>query len=209
MHNTCTKHGKDIKTRYIRSISILRLKKDWHSIKLDRMPSSFKKHFQLIVFHKLLDWKLEESYTKKVCLSPRPPPKISLKHEWTRELGSEVARQPEGEVARQAKFFQPIPNPIRGRSGRLDDMQDERNTSSSQEINVNSFNEERSSSDRTGRLVETEVFQTRSSEDSKSLNVEQTHDRTGRPVATLHTAEAQDSSRVRSAHESDTFNVDD
>ena len=38
-----------------------------------------------------------------------------MKHEWKRELGSEVARQPEGEVnrqpggevARQAKFFQP------------------------------------------------------------------------------------------------------
>ena len=83
-------------------------------------------------------------------MSPRPPPKISLKHEWKRELGSEVARQPEGEiarqtggeVARQAKFFQPtqpIPNPIRDRSGRLDDMQDERKTSRSQEINVHSF----------------------------------------------------------------------
>ena len=60
-----------------------------------------------------------------------------------------------------------------------------------------------------GDLLKTEVIQTRSSEDSKSLNVEQTHDRTVRPVATLHTAEAQDSSRVRSAHESDTLNVDD
>ena len=56
---------------------------------------------------------------------------------------------------------------------------------------------------------ETEVIQTRSSEDSKSLNVEQTHDRTARPVATLLAAEAQDSSRVRSAHESNTFNIDD
>ena len=63
--------------------------------------------------------------------------------------------------------------------------------------------------DRTGRLVETEVIQTRSSEDSNSLNVEQTHERTGRPVATLNTAETQKSSRVRSSHESDTFNVDD
>ena len=156
----------------------------------------------------------------KVYMSPRPPPKISLKHEWTRELGSKVARQPEGEVGRQpegdvgrqAKFFQPTQptqNPIRDRSGRPDDMQDGRKTSRSEEINVNSFNEELSSSDRTGRPVETEVSQTRSSEDSKSLNVEQTHDRTGRPVATLHTAEAQDSSRVCSAHDSDTLNVDD
>ena len=45
--------------------SILLLRKDWHSIRLDRMQSSFKKHFQLIVFHKLSDWKLEKSFTKK------------------------------------------------------------------------------------------------------------------------------------------------
>ena len=71
------------------------------------------------------------------------------------------------------------------------------------------FCEELRSSDRTGRLVETEVVHTRSSENSKNLNVERTHDRTGRSVAPLHTAEVQDSSRVRSAHESDMFNVDD
>ena len=64
----------------------------------------------------------EVSYAK-VYMSPRPPPKMSLKHEWKRELGSkvarqpegEVARQPEGEVAREAKIFQPkqpTPSPI-------------------------------------------------------------------------------------------------
>ena len=153
-------------------------------------------------------------------MSPRPPPKISLKHEWKRELGSEVARQPEGEVdrqperevARQARSSQPTqptPNPIHERSGRLDNMQDERNTYGSQKINVNYFCEELSSSERTGRLVETLVIQTRSSEDRESLNVEQTHERTGRFVATLNTADAKDSSRVRSLHESNTLNIDD
>ena len=47
--------------------------------------------------------------------SLRPPPKIALKHDSIKELGSEVARQPEGEVARQAEGSQPIqpnPNPI-------------------------------------------------------------------------------------------------
>ena len=147
-----------------------------------------------------------------IQMSPRLPRKISLKHEWKRELGpkvarqpeGEVARQPEGEVARQAKFFQPTqptPNPIRDRSGRPDDMQDGRNTSRSQEIDVHSFDEELSSSHRTERPVV--------SEDSMSLNVEQTHDRTGRLVAILHTAEAQDSSQVCSAHKGDTLNVDD
>ena len=52
-------------------------------------------------------------------------------------------------------------------------MQDGRNTYRPQEINVNSFREELSSSERTGRLVETDVIQTRSPED-RSLNVEQT-----------------------------------
>ena len=145
-------------------------------------------------------------------MSPRSPPKISLRHDWTKELGSKVARQPEGEVARQTKFFQSTqltPNPIRDRSGRLGithdviSVQDEGKTSRSQEISVNY--EELSSSDRTGRLVKTEEIQTRSSEDSKSLNVEQTHDRTGRPVT--DTVAAQDDPQVY--HEAETLNIDD
>ena len=91
---------------------------------------------------KVVRLKIVEVLYEKVYMSPRPPPKISLKHEWKRELVSEVARQSEGEVARQEKLFQPIqptPNPIRDRSVRPDNMQDGRNTSRSQEINVNSF----------------------------------------------------------------------
>ena len=125
-----------------------------------------------------------EDLFEKEYMSPRLPPKISLRHEWTKELGSKVVQQPEGETFR-IKFFQSTqvtPNPIRHRSGRPDEMQDERKTSRSQEISVNSFNEELSSSDRTGRPVETDEIQPRSCEDSKSLNVEQTHDRTGRLV---------------------------
>ena len=159
---------------------------------------------------KVVRLKTGEVLYEKISMSPRPPPKISLKHEWTKEFGSkvarqpegEVARQPEGEVAKQAKLFQPTeptPSPIRDRSGRLDDMQDGRNTSRPQEINVNSFNKGLSSSDRTGRPVV--------SEDKMSLNVEQTHDRTERLVAILHTAAVQDDSQV--CHEADTLNVDD
>ena len=65
MQNTCTKHGRDIKTQYLGSTSILLLRKDQHSIQVDRMLSSFKKHFQLVAFRKLFEWKLEKSYTKK------------------------------------------------------------------------------------------------------------------------------------------------
>ena len=63
-------------------------------------------------------------------------------------------------VTIQAKFFQPtqlIQNPIRDRSGLPDKMQDDRKTHRSQEISVNSFNEEPSSSDRTGRPVKDTV----------------------------------------------------
>ena len=45
-------------------------------------------------------------------MSHRPPPKISLRHDWTQEFSSKVDRQPEREVARQAEDSQPTqPNP--------------------------------------------------------------------------------------------------
>ena len=47
--------------------------------------------------------KTGESLYEKVYMSFRPPPKISLRHEWTKELGSKVVQQPEGEVARQSE----------------------------------------------------------------------------------------------------------
>ena len=145
---------------------------------------------------KVVRWKTGETLYEKVCMSPRPPPKISLRHDWTKELGSKVvqqpertiAQQPEGEVARQAKFFQPaqpIPSPNCDRSGQPDITQDvkvvqnERKTYRSQGISVNSFNEELCSSERSGQPDITQdviSVQTRSSEDSKSFNVEQTDD---------------------------------
>ena len=150
---------------------------------------------------KVVRLKTGEVLFEKAYMSPRPPPKISLRHDWTKELGSKVVQQPEGkvvqqpegEVARQAKFFQPT-QPIRSpncdRSGQPDITQDvivvqnERKTSRSREIVVNSFHEELCSSDRSGQPDITQdviSVQTRSSEDSKSLNVEQTQDRSGQP----------------------------
>ena len=43
---------------------------------------------------------------EKVYASPRPPPKISLKHDWVTELGSEVVRQPEAQVVQPPGSFQ-------------------------------------------------------------------------------------------------------
>ena len=50
---------------------------------------------------KLVRLKTGEVLYEKVCMSFRPPPKISLKHAWTRELVLKLARQPEVEVVRQ------------------------------------------------------------------------------------------------------------
>ena len=117
---------------------------------------------------------------EKVYMSPRPPPKISLKHEWKRELGSEHAQRSEvGQLSRSFQSNQPVLNPIREGTERpviRDDartVQDERKPSLSQAINVNSFHEEPVPSERTERpVIETSVIQARSSEDSKDPNVE-------------------------------------
>ena len=155
-------------------------------------------------------------------MSPRPPPKISLRHEWKRELGSEHAQQSEvGQLSGSFQSNQPTLNPIRERTGRpvithnVIGVQDERETSRSQEIDVNSFREEPSFSERTRRPVtgrpvnETSVYQTRSSEDRKDFNVEQAHERTCRPVITHDVINVSDNPQTCSAHESETFNVGD
>ena len=125
---------------------------------------------------------------------PRPPPKITLKHEWKRELGSEVDRQPEKEVARQPDEVVRQENLIPNNSGTDRCDLRTRKIEETQSVPKRSMFllEELSSSDRTGRLVETEVIQTRSFEGSKSLNGEQTHERTGRLVTALYSVEAQD-----------------
>ena len=51
---------------------------------------------------------------EKVSASPRPPPKISLKYDWMKEVGSEVVQRPDGQVVQQSKSSrsnQPNPNP--------------------------------------------------------------------------------------------------
>ena len=45
---------------------------------------------------------------EKVYASPRPPPKISLKDNWTKELGSEVAGGSEDSQQTQLKIKNPI-----------------------------------------------------------------------------------------------------
>ena len=86
---------------------------------------------------KVVRLKTGEVLYEKSYMSPRPPPKISFRHDWTRgndELGSTVDQQPEGKVVRQSRgevqhatfsqLTQQIPKPIRDRSRQPEDMQD-------------------------------------------------------------------------------------
>ena len=86
---------------------------------------------------KVVRLKTGEVLCEKSYMSPRPPPKISLRHDWARgevPLGSTVDQQPEGKVVRQSReevqhatfsqLTQPIPKPICDRSGQPDNTQD-------------------------------------------------------------------------------------
>ena len=109
-----------------------------------------------------------------------------------KQLGSEDAHRPERQVIHQFKNFQsnqPIPNP-------------DHDTTFHPVVRT----------DRTGQpVVETKTPQTRSSDDSKSFNIQdkRAHDRTAQPVVETHTDDVSDSSQTRSCHESETFNVGD
>ena len=61
LHNAWKKHQDAF---FFGSILILQFGEDWHSIRLHQMQLSFKEYFQLIVFQKLLGWKLEKSYSR-------------------------------------------------------------------------------------------------------------------------------------------------
>ena len=116
-------------------------------------------------------------------LSPRPPPKISLRydHDWTKgndELGSTVEQQPVGKLVQQSfgeapraessKPTQSKPNPICDRTGKPVEQE---NTSCSQEIVCKCLQEELDSSDRTRKPVK--------SEGNRVMHV---HDGTVKPV---------------------------
>ena len=153
------------------------------------MQSSFKKHFHLVVFRKLLGWKTGEVIYEEVYMSPRPPPKISLKHEWKRELGSEHAQRSEvGQLSGSFQSNQPILNPIRDTTDIPvieTSVIQARSSEDSKDPNVEKAHE------RTRRLVfETNTenvpdsSQTRSVHESETFNVgdKTLRERTERPV---------------------------
>ena len=148
--------------------------------------------------------KTGEVLYEKSYLSPRPPPKISLRHDldWTRgndELGSTVEQQPVGKLVQQSfgevqrvklsKPTQSKPKPICDRSGKPEDTEhvcvDKGKTSRSHEIDEKRLHKELASSDRSGKPE-------RLSED---IRVKPVHDGTGQPVeqssSSAHTVKEQ------------------
>ena len=195
----------------------LALKKGWKFCQTRTNAIILQETLPAYCIPKVLRMETGEVIHENVSMSPRLPPKISLKHEWRRELGSEHAQRPEvGQLSRSFQSNQPNPSPSRERTERpvvKDDtrtVQDGRRTSRSQEIDVNSFHEDTASLERTGRpVVETSVIQTRPPEDSKDPNVEKAHERTRRLVVETNTENVPDDCQTRSCHESETFNVVD
>ena len=130
-------------------------------------------------------------------LSPRPPPKISLKHDlnWTQgnDQGSTAEHQPVGKLvqqslgeARQPGSSKPtqFPKPIEDRTGEL----------VTQEI-VGKSQGELSSSDRTGEPVKEE-----------EKRVLRNHDRTGEPVeGRLH--KVQEDGYLKNRDDANKFNL--
>ena len=137
-------------------------------------------------------------------MSPRLPPKISLRHNhnWTRgndQLGSTVDRQPHGKVVRQSRgevqhatfsqLTQPIPKPICDRSGKPENTEDvfvvKGETSRSHEIDDKVFHERLCAADRSGQPDNL----------SENTCVEQTHDGSGQPdernSSSSHTVQEQ------------------
>ena len=147
--------------------------------------------------------KIGEMLYERRYLSPRPPPKISLRHDhnWTRgndQLGSTVEQQPVGKLVQQSfgeaprvklsKPTQSKPDPICDRSGKSEDTErvfvDKGETSRSQEIDDKRLHKELGSSDRTGKPVKL----------SEDIRVKHAHDGTGEPVklsASTHTVKEQ------------------
>ena len=146
-----------------------------------------------------------------------------------KELGSEVARQPEGEVVQQSKSSQssrPNPNPDLDRTVKPVVCPRAR-ASRSQEIETRSFREEAVKNMTKRRNPLFAVMKIRSNQllsalikrlthvslvnegENLILEEETNHDRTVKPVVCRDTSHAQRASQTRFFHESTNFNVGD
>ena len=188
--DTCTVHGRNIKTRYSGLILILRFKRlTFYQTRSNAII--LQGTLPAYCIPKVARLKTGEVLYEKFYLSPRPPPKSSLRHDrdWTRgndQLGSTVEQQPVGKIVQQSfgevqrvtlsKPTQSKPKPICDRSGNPEDTErvfvDKGKTSRSHEIDEKGLQEELGSSDRSGKREKL----------SENIRVKHAHDGTGEPV---------------------------
>ena len=191
-------HGRNIKTRYFRLID-LAIKKGLTFYQTRSNAIILQGILPAYCIPKVVRLKTGEFWYEKSYMSPQPPPKISLRHDWT-TLGSTVDQQPEGEVVRQsrgevsreAKISQPTqpkPKPICDRSGKPEYTEDvfvvKGETSRSHEIDEKCLHEDLVSSDRSGKPEKL----------CENIRVKHAHDATGQPVeqnsSSAHTVKEQ------------------
>ena len=79
--DTCTVHGRGIKTRYFGSVLILRSKKDLTFYQTRSNAIVLQGTLPACCIPKVERLKIGEVFYERQYLSPRPPPKISLKHD--------------------------------------------------------------------------------------------------------------------------------
>ena len=165
VHNTCIAHGRNIRKRYIGLILILQFERI-HILSDSIECNHPSRNTSVYCSPKVVRLKNGEVLYERPYLSPRPPPKISLKHDhdWTKgndQLGSTVEHRPVGKLVQQSlgetlqagspKPTQSKPNPI---GDRTEKPVEEENTSCSREIVGKCLQAELGSSDRTGKPVE-------------------------------------------------------
>ena len=188
IQNTCIKRGRDIRAQYHGSTSMFlwRIEVLSDSIECDH---SSRNTSSLLYSESCRNENWRKSY-EQVYMSPRPPPKVSLKHDWKKELDSEHAQEPERklnyylEVSNRTNQFQI--QVVKDRGNPLSELTREpceikKKKSSSKEIDTRSFMKKLSSDRSEQPVVETSKTKTRSSDDWKSLNVELAHERSGQP----------------------------
>ena len=131
--DTCTVHGRGIKTRYFWVDIDLAVKEGLTFYQTKSNAIILQGTLPAHCILKVERLKTGEMLYERRYLSPRPPPKISLKHDhnWTKgndQSGSTVEQQPVGKLVQQSfgeapraessKPTQSKPNPICDRTGK-------------------------------------------------------------------------------------------
>ena len=91
LHHRRRKRGKDTKTRCIGSIYSLLNGKDWSSIQTRSERNHSLPHTPSSLYTESRCDGIWRNIYEKVFMSPRPPPTISFKDNWMKELDPEVA----------------------------------------------------------------------------------------------------------------------